>query len=157
MKILIFLITPLFCFGSHTFKVAWISSPEEEILHIEEFSSTGKYIVDQKDLGLSGGLFLKFKRENKKSIEFDGDSIETKESALKLWRFIEAITGRPIPIFDKDLKEYAVRNPHVWARSPYSKVEKRLLLNGFICTSYQETPRNGGFTVHAFFTKIKLD
>lgn len=156
MKILIFLITPLFCFGTHTFKVGWISSPEEEILTIDEFSSIGKYIVDQKDLGLTGGLFLKFKREDK-SMSFDGDSIETKESALKLWRFIEAITGRPIPFFDKDQKEWAIRNPHKWAMMPYSKVERRLLLNGFICTSYQETPRSGGYTIHAFFTKIKLD
>ena len=155
MKILIFLITPLFCFGTHTFKVAWISSPEEEILTINEFSSTGNNLIDSKDLFISGGLFLKFKREDK--LNFDGDSIETRESALKLWRFIEAITGRPIPFMTKDGKEWAVRNPHKWAMLPYKQVERNLLTNGFICTSYQETPRNGGFTVHAFFTKIKLD
>lgn len=97
-------------------------------------------------------LQLSFKR---KGAFLDKDSIETRESALKLRKFLDDNNLQSdLSAYDRQLIK---RSPLTGMQvSPYELLELNLLVNGYTVTAYQnDLSKEGHQMIRAFFSKLQ--
>jgi len=97
-------------------------------------------------------LSLHFKR---KGIALDKDSIETRENALKLRKFLDDNNLQlDLSSYDRELIK---RSPLTGMEvSPYYLLEVSLLVHGYVVTAYQsDLSKQGQQIITAFFSKLQ--
>ena len=99
-------------------------------------------------------LQVTFKRKN---FFLDADSIETKESALKFWKFMDE--NGFLSDWSKVDRAILKNDPLTGLRThPYSAIEETFLSHGLVVTAYHErVDKQNNQIITAFFSKLNLD
>ena len=151
MKLFIFIITPFVCFASKEYKVVYNGGWGSHRIHNDTLSIT-EYDTSTK---VTKTFQLSFKR---KGNFLDKDSIETRESALKLRKFLDdndiqsPLTG--LSGYDRELiKRFPLAG---MLKSPYKLLESSFLAHGYVKTSYKVHIDMKHYTETASFSKSQI-
>ena len=92
----------------------------------------------------------------RKGVFLDSDSIETKESALRFWKFMD--DNGFMDDFQRGDKASVWRDPTTLLNFPFKTIETMFLSHGLVVTAYHKGfDKQNNLEITAFFSELKLE